>query len=661
VDLVGDEQGALRSRGKRRRLAVIAAMATVAVAWIGLSIRPALDARDSLTEGRDRLAEASSRLLSGDASGALHAFQLAHRAFEEAAGHASSPVLRMDGLVPLAGRTADATRDLASIGELTASAGERIASALADLPGGVSSLAPVGGRLPLDALNALAGPVGAATDELRRASELAGRLPTSLVLGPVARAARDVRMRLDAAVHTATAVDALTRALPSFAGQDETKRYFLAVQNPAELRGTGGFIGVYSILSMERGAFRLSPFQDIATLPDVPAAEMPIPAPGFAAIYNRFGGGGFWRNINMTPDAPTAASAMEQLYARVRGVSPNGVVFVDPQALAFILEATGPVTVPELNRTISAVNAVPFLTNRAYFLYESPAKRKRVLGLAATWIFERFLSNTDGVAAIRALVTSAAGGHLILHATDPVLESAFEQAGVAGRLGGSTGDYHGLFLNNASGTKVDYYLHASVDYAATLHADGSSAASVTLHLINDAPAEGRANEVLGPYPSTNLALGEDRSLVFLYCGARCALVGTSRDGGSGSIAPFEELGLHLFMSSVRILAQDSTTLGYRFRTAGAWAGGEDGGSYCLTIQGQPTINPTKAEVTVTAPPGMNIIDTNPAARLSGGSAIWTKPLGGSRRLCMWFSPPFLARVWADVKGFLTKPVIKLSP
>jgi hypothetical protein len=58
---------------------------------------------------------------------------------------------------------------------------------------------------------------------------------------------------------------------------------------------------------------------------------------------------------------------------------------------------------------------------------------------------------------------------------------------------------------------------------------------------------------------------------------------------------------------------------------------------------------------------MNIIDTNPAARLSGGSATWTNPLGGSRRLCVWFAPPFLTRVWTDVKSFLTKPVIKLSP
>jgi hypothetical protein len=145
-----DAQGARRSRRKRRRMAVVAATAVVAVAWIGLSILPALDARDSLIEGRDRLAEASSRLLSGDANGALHAFQEAHRAFKEAAGHASNPILRLDGLVPLAGRTADAARDLASIGELTASAGERIASALAQLPGGVSSLAPVGGRLPLE-------------------------------------------------------------------------------------------------------------------------------------------------------------------------------------------------------------------------------------------------------------------------------------------------------------------------------------------------------------------------------------------------------------------------------------------------------------------------------------------------------------------------------
>lgn len=645
---------------RRRRIAWMAATAAVVVAWIGLSVRPALHARDSLTEGRDRLAEASSKLSAGDASGALQAFQQAHQAFEEASKSAANPVLRLDGLVPLAGRTADAARDLASIGELVATAGERVATALDDLPGGIASLAPVGGRLPLDALDALTGPVATATAQLRQARELAGRLPTSLVLGPVARASRDIRMRLDEAIQTATAADALLRALPSFAGRDGTKRYFLAVQNPAELRGTGGFIGVYSILTIERGALRLSPFRDIATLPDAPAAEMPSPAPGFAAIYDPFGGAGFWRNINMTPDAPTAATAIEHLYARVAGVSPDGVVFVDPQALAFILEATGPVTVPALRKTISAANAVPFLTNRAYFLYRDQEKRKRALGLAATSIFERFLSNTDGVAAIRALVSAAAGGHLVLHDADPVLQGAFVRAGVAGQLGPSSGDYLGLFLNNASGTKVDYYLHAKVDYAASLHADGSSGASVLLYLANEAPAEGAPNEALGPYPNTNLALGEDRSLVFLYCGARCALLGASRDGSPGSFAPHEELGLPLFVSSEHVLAQSSTALGYRLQTAGAWAGGEDGGTYCLTTQGQAGINPTSTEVTVTAPPGMNILDTNPTARVSGSSATWTEPLGASRRLCMRFSPPLLARVWADVKGFLTKPVIRLS-
>jgi hypothetical protein len=57
---------------------------------------------------------------------------------------------------------------------------------------------------------------------------------------------------------------------------------------------------------------------------------------------------------------------------------------------------------------------------------------------------------------------------------------------------------------------------------------------------------------------------------------------------------------------------------------------------------------------------MNILDTNPATRVSGGAATWTEPLGASPRLCMRFSPPLLARVWADVRGFLTKPVIRLS-
>ena len=67
------------------------------------------------------------------------------------------------------------------------------------------------------------------------------------------------------------------------------------------------------------------------------------------------------------------------------------MIFVDPQALADMLEATGPIDDPALDRTLEASTVVDYLANEAYAQFGSQAERKRVLGAAALSVFRRFL------------------------------------------------------------------------------------------------------------------------------------------------------------------------------------------------------------------------------------------------------------------------------
>lgn len=152
----------------------------------------------------------------------------------------------------------------------------------------------------------------------------------------------------------------------------------------------------------------------------------------------------------------------------------DGTIFVDPFALAELLEATGPVTVPVLGRTLVADGVVEFLTNQAYSIYEGGAVRKEALGLAARAILRRFLTVAPAEAALRSLVDAASGGHIVLHAADPEVQAAFELAGVAGELGGTEGDFLGVFASNAAGNKVDYYVDRRIRYEVTLGAGGGA-------------------------------------------------------------------------------------------------------------------------------------------------------------------------------------------
>lgn len=641
----------VRPRRRWRRYALAAAGLTVGLG--ALSLFPALSARDHLDAGRAELVRAEGALLSGDAEGAIRAFDRARSSFLQAADDANDPILRLVGFLPLVGRTPDAVGILADVAIRVASAGRGLSEAVATLPGGLGSLAPQGGVVPIERLRSLAPAVNGLTAELSAARRETMRLPDLFLFGPVASAGSRVRTELAGLTERAREMGALLEALPWFAGEGGVRRYFVAAQNPAELRGTGGFIGAYAVMTATAGRLTLGPFRDIASLPNVPLPQASAPSPGFAEMYDRFGGAGFWRNLNMTPDAPTAAVLIESLYERVTGIHLDGTIFIDPQAVADMLTATGPVRVPILGRTLTADGVVPYLTNEAYSVFGSDLLRKRVLGVAVHAVWQRFLTLTDPRASLPALAAAASQGHLVLHATDPGVQAAFEQAGLAGKLGVPRGDFLGVFASNAAGNKVDYYAARDVRYEVTLGAGGTGSAQAFVRLTNNAPAGRLPGYILGPYPGTGLGVGDNLSFVSTYCASDCQVMGATEDGHPTGVEHHTELGYPVVATYVRVAPQRSKTLGFSLQLPRAWQGDDVGGTYMLRVQGQPTIQPTSVTVVIRAPQGMSVVDASVPMEVHGNEAVWRGTVSDNQDLQITFSRPFLPRVWTQVWGWLS--------
>jgi hypothetical protein len=628
-------------------VAVIAGLA--ALSWL-----PASAARARLDAGRTELVRGGEQLASGDADGARLAFERAASAFRAAGEHADHPLMRLGGLVPLAGRSYDAIGALAAVGEGMAAAGSELARGVAGLPDGLASLAPSRGRVPVTAIRSLIPAVARARAELEAAGSQARAMPTTFLIGPVASAADLARDELAEALDAARAGESLLRSLPSFAGEAGTRRYFVAAQSPAELRGTGGFIGSFAILTAREGRLSLGPFSEISDLANVPAAAATAPSEGFREIYDRFGGAGFWRNLNITPDAPTAGSLIEALYERVQGQRLDGTIFVDPEAVSFLLEATGPVRVPILDRTLTASGVVDYLANRAYdeFGYRA-SLRKRVLGIAVSSVWDRFLRDADPETAVRSLVGAAAGGHLVLHAADPQVQAAFETAEIAGQLGTPRGDLFGVYTSNAAGNKVDYFAERDVRYEVSLGPGGTASAEASITFVNGAPAGAKASYALGPYPGTGLGAGDAMSFLSVYCGGRCEMSRAAEDGVPVGMEVHSELGFRSLSRYLRVNAQESRTMGLSLQLPDAWEGDEIGGVYRLRIQSQPTIRPPTGTVVIRVPAGMRIVHTSAAMQIRGNEATWRGTIGRQRDFLVRFHRPLPGRMWAEVWRVLT--------
>jgi hypothetical protein len=364
---------------------------------------------------------------------------------------------------------------------------------------------------------------------------------------------------------------------------------------------------------------------------------------------------GDWDFANAPADGPTAARFISQLWEQTGNKPIDGVIMIDPHALGSMLEATGPVQVSGLS--LNSSNVVPFLTNGAYLLPGSARVIRGYLGLAPLRIFQDFLAKARGYAALRALVDAAAGGHMLMNATDPAVQSDFQIADVTGAIAPAQGDdLFALTINNLAGNRVDYYVRRAIDYDVTLLPDGQGRATASVTFENDSPLDpstpALASLLLPHAGPADLEPGETFEQVTITCRRRSELVGSSIDGAPFPMAAHALGGLETFTGILRIPPQGSSTLTMALDLGHVWRGDGAQGTYALSIPTQPVIVSTAANVTIHAPSGMTIAAASPDMSTQDVSATWRGSLSEVLTLRTRFQRDTLGRIWWDLKSFL---------
>lgn len=611
-----------RNRRRSRALTILVALAAL-LGWAAFVAVSVLTARTEMTAARQLAEDGRSALFEGDVEAAHLDLAQAAVSFTRAERRLSNPALLPLRVVPIVSANVEAATVLAEAGALTAAAGEAVTGAITGLPGGVRAFVPQAGAIPLTPLVELAPVLRLADGLLVEARDLATSAPANGLVAPLADARAEFLSLIDQAVDAVSTATALVDVLPAFLGLDGPRRYFLGSSNPAELRGTGGLVGAYAILTVDDGKLDIGSFSPPYDLPNLEPHELAAPNADYAARYDRFGGAGFWQNLNMTPDFPSAALAIRTLYAAVTGEPIDGVIVVDPNMLAGLLALTGPAAIPG-GGTVDADTVVAYVSNEAFAELTDADERKLLLGAVAAGALDAFLrgeGEASPVEAIRVLGDAAGGGHLLLNAADPDIQVAFEAAGVAGRLLDPDGDYLAAVVNNAANNKVDFYADRLVHYQVELHEDGSAAATAAVELTNDAPVEGPAAYVIGPSVEGAVA-GDNRSLLSVYCASGCRRTGFRRSLGDGALREETELGHPVFTTMVPLHSGESERIEIDWELERAWDQDGQGGMYRLTVQDQPTLRPTRLIVEVALPPGMTISSVSDGVETGDGRAFW---------------------------------------
>jgi hypothetical protein len=630
-----DEADTLTPRRWRPRPAHVVAVATLLLlAWAIAALFLVGSGRTALLRAEQTLSSSRSAVEDLDLETTSVAVSSANADLASATRSLTNPLLAPLLVVPVVGDDLRAVRALATSGASVSDAARPALQLLEGLPDGLGGLAPKGGRFPVEYYDELAPIIARVAETATTAVEEIEASPASGRFGQVVDARERVLELLGPIAAQADTAALLAAELPRFLGSDGPRTYLFGAATPAELRGTGGFIGSVALLRVDDGALEFGTFEPSSDLPDLPPDELPPPVPEDAERWSRYGGTGLFVNLNRTADFPSAAQAMLAHWEATRDERLDGMVVVDPFAFEALLELSGPTEVAEYAVTLDAESVVRFVTNEAYDTFEDPTERKEVLGEVAAATFGRFLAGDVDVepqATVSRFAELVEEGHLVAYTTDPSTQSALVSARVAGGLGApagmSPGDVVNVALNSGTASKVDFFAERAVEIETSLLAGGGSRSTLEVTLENGAPTSGMVTYVIGPN-NPDLEAGDNLVDVSVYLAPQAEFteVPPPADGPT-----FTEtaLGHAVHDSWIKIPSGETIERRYAWRTSDAWSVTDENLiAYDLLFQGQTVIRPTELTIRVGIPSGAEVVDPPPGVRVEGEAVVWEGQVRG---------------------------------
>lgn len=477
-----------------------------AVGWLGFRATTVLA---SVDRAQDHLAQATTAFGSQDLTGGAVQVTAARDELRTARRASSDPVWAVMGTAPVVGD------DVAAVAAVVA-ASAGLLDAVEPVTAAASEVDQVAGGAP--ALNAVlrdpAVPAGLVLTHERalQSQALAEELSAQPLHDVVARQVQAYGEQVTKVEPMLGAAASASQLLPVVLGSDEPKELLVVVQTPAEVRSLGGLAGLVLVVRAEDGVLQVT---ESYAGSSVPVAEEPVVVsadllPSYDLLGER--AGRYLTNATMLPDAAQASSLLSAAHLRRGGTEADLVVLTDLGVLSGLLAVTGPVTTSD-GTDLTAGTSDTLLQFGVYAALSDPAAQDAFFAEAATAVVDRLVApGTDPVALVRTLAADVSRGRMSLWSPVAATQADIAAAGLAGDLL-SDPDAVGLFLNDGTGSKLQYFLRAEAELLPT----GSTGGTVRLVLTSTVTdPDDLPDYVAGGYDRLGLQRGDQRIQVLVH-------------------------------------------------------------------------------------------------------------------------------------------------
>ena len=608
--------------------AIFALVSSALAAYAGLSVR------DHVEVGIEQAQDGVAALEAGDQPEARRLLEAAQANFDIASDRLGGPLTWPARIVPVVAQHSRAIETASDQGSALARTAVRtVTSADVDQIRGQS------GAIDLDVVRAVNGELTTANAVLQQAQSSLLDVRTAWLLPALDDRLESVQVELAATTEDIDLANQATALLPQILGADDPRRYLVLFVQPSESREYGGFVGAYAMLEADQGRLSLGESGSITDLVTIPAT-FTEPA-DFPRAYRRLFPEQNPQNLTGIADLTTIAEAARDFvpqWRRDTGYTIDGVLTIDPFALAGLLELTGPITIPDRPEPITADNVVNFLLRDQYFEFDDLGRDQRqdVLNVLAGATFDRLLDvEIPGPERLGAIFGPIARANRLAFRTfddqenvflDRVLLSAdFPDIGEAVEI-------LGVYGATATASKLDAYTSRSMTYEVEINpATGEVTGRVDVAITNDAPAD--APEYVTGLESASvsigdgLELGENLLALSIYSRSQITAV-TSPDAVFRADEPTESLGYDRHVALIEVPRAETRHV--TFDTTSQVLPGR----YDLLVTAQPVAVVGNLTLIVRPTTGWRVVSNDVAA---DGSWSTTVPMDLSRGFTVEFA------------------------
>ena len=264
-----------------------------------------------------------------------------------------------------------------------------------------------------------------------------------------------------------------TGTLNSILGQKYKKRYLFVFQNNNEIRPTGGFMGSMALVDVDRGQITNIEIPGGGTYDVQGQLHEKLISPYQLHVVNPL-----WQlqDSNWFADFPTSAEKIMWFYEHSGGPTVDGVISINVSFLPELMKVSGPIYLPEYDKTFNNDNIILELQKAIEIDYDNVQENqpKKILSYLAPELIDRLFSlqGEQLISLAKTIKSNLEQKEIQLYFSETEVQNKFSEYGWTGELLDSSKDYLAVINANIGGGKTDAYIDQTLDLTTDVYNNG---------------------------------------------------------------------------------------------------------------------------------------------------------------------------------------------